>query len=190
MRGSKVSRFDTWVKRFRLGEQKTYERVLTQNKYEILTSTQAWRFKQLQRFRIARKATTRTTVKPHYSLPEACALMGVRVSEMLLSAATKDVECLVLSAGLRGRWCVAGQEDAVDPAATIELPPYLAVTAADCRDIESNGSVNVIELERPSNSVPPSERSRRHLRFRLLEPLWVDAERLVLRHPLPVPQTS
>jgi hypothetical protein len=181
-----VARFDTWVKRFRtLGEQKPRERVLTYTKYENLTVTQAWRFKQLQRFRIGRREKPRFAVKPHYPLPEACTQLGTTVSDMLRLAASKDLECFVLSAGLRGHWCVPGQGDVGDPAATVELPPYLALTAADCGEIQLNGSANVTELERPSSSVPPNERSARHSRFRLGEPLWVNPERIVLRHPLP-----
>jgi hypothetical protein len=182
-----VSRFDTWVKRFRtLGEHKTHERVLTHDKYEILTSTQACRFKQLQGMRIGRKETARAAApaKPHYPLPEACARLDTTVSEMLLSAAANDFRCFVLAAGLRGRWQVSGPEDSA-PSTAIRMPQYLALTPADCRDIESNGSVNVSEFEYPSDGSPTHGGPRAQLRFRLVEPLWVDPQRIVLRHPLP-----
>lgn len=182
-----MSRFDIWVKRFRtLGEHKTHERVLTHDKYEILTSTQACRFRQLQGSRIGRKETGRNApaVKPHYPLPEASVQLGTTVGEMLLSAAANDIQCFVLAAGLRGRWRIAGQDDSA-PSTAIELPQYLALTAADCRDIESNGSVNVSELQYPSVSGSAEGRPTEQLRFRLLEPLWVDPQRIVLRHPLP-----
>lgn len=187
-----MSRFDTWVKRFRtLGEHKPYERVLTHGKYEVLTSTQACRFKQLQRFRIGRKETNRYAAKPHYPLPEACVQLGTTVREMLLSAAVNDLKCFVLAADLRGRWHVAGQGNTGRPSTTaVEMPQYLALTPADCRGIELNGSVNVTELEYPSGSRPAGGSPAEQLRFRLLQPLWVDPERIVLRHPLPTPRAD
>jgi hypothetical protein len=103
---------------------------------------------------------------------------------MLLSAAANDLQCFVLTAGLRGRWHVSGQEDPITSTA-IEMPQYLALAAADCRDMESNGSVNVSELEYPSGAGLADGRPIEQLRFRLLEPLWVDPQRTVLRHPLP-----
>jgi hypothetical protein len=179
------------MKRFRtLGEHKPHERVLTHSKYEILTSTQACRFKQLQRFRIGGKETSRYAVKPHYPLPEACVQLGTTVREMLLSAVVNDLKCFVLAAELRGRWHVAGQENAGASATVVEVPKYLALTAADCRDIELNGSVNVTELEYPSGSRPAGGSPTEQLRFRLLQPLWVDPKRIVLRHPLPSPRDS
>jgi hypothetical protein len=179
------------MKRFRtLGEHKPYERVLTHSKYEILTATQACRFKQLQRLRVGRKETNRYAAKPHYPLPEACVQLGTTVSEMLLSAVVNDLECFVLAADLRGRWHVAGQENTGPSTIAVEMPQYLALTAADCRDIELNGSVNVTVLEYPSGSRPAGGRPTEQLRFRLLQPLWVDPERIVLRHPLPRPRAD
>jgi hypothetical protein len=177
------------MKRMRsLGEHKTHERVLAHGKYEILTSTQACRFKQLQGFRIGRAAKSRVApqTKPHYALPEACARLGTPVSGILLSAAANQLTCFVLAAGLRGRWLIEGEDDDGRSGAAIKMPQYLALTPADCRDIESYGSVNVSELEHPS--APGSEEGRcsRRMLYRLLEPLWVDPERVVLLHPLPV----
>jgi hypothetical protein len=110
---------------------------------------------------------------------------------MLLSAAVNDLKCFVLAADLRGRWHVAGQGNTGRPSTTaVEMPQYLALTPADCRGIELNGSVNVTELEYPSGSRPAGGSPAEQLRFRLLQPLWVDPERIVLRHPLPTPRAD
>lgn len=171
-----MSRIDTLMKRFRsIAQPKTHERVLTRtSRLEVLTSTQAVRFRHLKGLRTG--ATPKQDVeqaKPHYALPEASRKLGVAVKRILQSAAAGKLTCYVLSSGVHGNWHDASRAEGA------KVPQYLAVKADDCRAIETWGSVNVHELL-DARGDQAAER-----RFLLSEPLWVDAERLVLMHPLP-----
>ena len=168
-----MSRIDALMKRFRhIAQAKAHERVLTRtSKLEVMTSTQAVRFRQLKGLREgAAKGPKGEQAKPHYPLPEASRRLGLPVNRLLQAAAAGKLTCYVLAAHLRGSW-------ADDTPAGDRLPPYLMLKPDDCRDIETWGSVNVHEL------VHPGETGQLH--FRLQEPLWVDPQGVVLKHPLP-----
>lgn len=175
-------RFDTLLRRLRIGEVKAYERVQTGSGSETMTRTQACRFRELQSTRFEGK---RRKVKPHYSLKEAARLLRTEADEILLSAASGRLQCFVLSDGLRGHWRSTGKSEPGLPAEPKAVPKYLALTPADCRQIKEYGSVNVYDLEYPADAVPDDGPVATTARFVLREPVWVDRARLVLKHPLP-----
>ena len=182
-------RFDTLLKRLRnMGEVKSYERIQTVRGSETMTSTQACRFRELQNTRFERKGTGRK-VKSHYSLKEAARVLKSEVDEILMSAAVGRLQCFVRSEGLRGHWRPSGHGEPRLPAEPAEMPGYLALSPADCRQIAAYGSANVHDLEYPAGSVPDGEADGDAVstaaRFILREPMWVDPARIVLKHPLP-----
>ena len=177
-------RFDTLLKRLRIGEVRSYERVQTVSGSETMTRTQACRFRELQSARFGGKSKKRKT-KPHYSLEEAAGLLKTEIDEILQSAASGRLQCFVLSAGLRGHWRITGQGEPSVPAEPGAIPKYLALTPADCQQIAAYRSVNVYDLEYPADSVPDDGPVSSAARFILREPLWVDRARIVLKHPLP-----
>ncbi|MEX2496663.1 MAG: hypothetical protein WD448_11270 [Woeseia sp.] len=182
-----MSTLNTWMKRFRsMGQYKPREHVLMRDRFEVLTSTQACRFKELQHIHLGRQGNVPKDL-PHYALSEASARLNLSVDRILLSAAAGDLECYVLAAQLRGQWRIGGR-DALELHHTeaFVMPRYLALKAVDCREIEAYGSANVFELEYPATSDSSISEFGERTRFQLLEPLWVDPERIVLRHPLPV----
>ena len=177
-------RFDTLLKRLRIGEAKSYERVQTVSGSETMTQTQACRFRELQNTRFNGKGKRRKA-KPHYTLEEAARLLKTEVHEILLSAASGRLQCFVLSAGVRGHWRTTGRVEPSLPAEPAEVPKYLALSPADCRQIAAYRSVNVYDLEYPADSVPDDGPVSTAARFILREPMWVDRARIVLKHPLP-----
>jgi hypothetical protein len=180
-----VVKFDTLLKRLRnMGEVRTYERIQTGNGCETMTTTQACRFRELQKTPVEGKAGTRKA-KPHYSLKEAARLLRTEADEILLSAANGRLQCFVKSAGLRGHWRTARPGEPRRPAVPAAMPKYLALSPADCRQIATLGSVNVYDLEYPAGPVPDDGVVPAAALFILREPVWVDRARLVLRHPLP-----
>jgi hypothetical protein len=179
-----VVRFDTLLKRLRIGEVRSYERVQTVDGSETMTRTQACRFRELQSGRFGGKGKRRKA-KPHYSLEEAARLLKTEVDEILQSAASGRLQCFVLATGLRGHWRTTGQAESSLPAEPREIPEYLALTPADCQQVAAYRSVNVYDLEYPADHVPDDGQVSSAARFILREPLWVDRARIVLKHPLP-----
>lgn len=179
-----VIRLDNLLKRLRIGEVRSYERVQTVSGSETMTRTQACRFRELQSVRFEGKGKQRKA-KPHYSLEEAARLLKTEVDEILQSAASGRLQCFVLSAGLRGHWRTTGQGEPSLPAEPGKIPKYLALTPADCGQIAAYRSVNVYDLEYPADSIPDDGPVLSAGRFILREPLWVDQARIVLKHPLP-----
>lgn len=178
-------RFNSLLKRLRnIGEVKSYERIQTVSGCETMTRTQACRFRELQTTRFEGKAKRRKS-RPHYSLEEAARLLRTDVDEILLSAANGRLQCLVVSAGLRGHWRTTGQDESGPPAEPASIPQYLGLTPGDCRQIATHRSVNVYDLEYPVDAVPDGGPIASAARFILREPLWVDLARIVLKHPLP-----
>ena len=171
-----------------MGEVKSYERIQTVRGSETMTSTQACRFRELQNTRFERKGTGRK-VKSHYSLKEAARVLKSEVDEILMSAAVGRLQCFVRSEGLRGHWRPTRHGEPRLPAEPAEMPGYLALSPADCRQIAAYGSANVHDLEYPAGSVPDGEADGDAVstaaRFILREPMWVDRARIVLKHPLP-----
>lgn len=181
-----MSRIDALVRRFRnIAQPKAHERVLTRtSKLEVMTATQAVRFRQIKGSRAgAANKQASERAKPHYPLPEACRRLDVPANRLLQAGAAGKLACYVLAANLRGSW-----HDDRPNTDDAELPQYLALRPEDCRDIETWGSVNVHELLHPGASGPGS-RGAGQRRFVLREPLWVDPEGLVLKHPLPTAST-
>lgn len=177
-----MSRIDALVRRFRnIAQPKAHERVLTRtSKLEVMTSTQAVRFRQLKGLRTgAGNRQASEQAKPHYPLPEAGRRLEVPVNRLLQAGAAGKLTCYVLTANLRGSWL-----DHRPSTGDTELPQYLALRPEDCRDIETWGSVNLHELLHPVEH-DPDGRVAGLARFVLREPLWVDPQRLVLKHPLP-----
>jgi hypothetical protein len=179
-----VVRFDTLLKRLRIGDVKSFERVQTVSGSETMTRTQACRFRELQTTRFEGKGKRRKQ-KPHYSLDEAARVLRTEVDEILLSAASGRLQCFVIAAGLRGHWRTTGQGEPTLPAEPSAIPDYLALSPADCRQITDYGSVNVYDLEYPADSVPDGGPVSTAARFILREPMWVDRAHIVLKHPLP-----
>jgi hypothetical protein len=176
-----MSRIDTLMTRFRrIAQSKSHEHVLTRtSKLEVMTSTQAVRFRQLKGLRTgATKKSENEQAKSAYSLPEACERLGLPVNRLLQAAAAGKLTCYVLSRNLRGSW---SRPWPADP----QLPQYLALQPQDCRDIETWGSVNVHELLHPGETGRAGGQAGDLPRFRLREPLWLDPDGVVLKHPLP-----
>jgi hypothetical protein len=136
-----VARFDTLLKRLRIGDVKSYERIQTTHGCETMTPTQACRFRELQSTRFEGKGSRRKA-KSHYSLKEAARLLRSEVDEILLSAAAGRLQCFVMSEGLRGHWQPTGHGKLRLPANPAAMPSYLALTPADCRQLATYGSVN------------------------------------------------
>lgn len=183
-----MSKINTWVKRFRSARQAApRQQILANGKAEILTATQACRFQQLQNLHLGRKPHTGRTerARPHYPIADASRQLGVSVERILLAAAAGDLQCYLTAPGLRGRWRIGASNAEELRAEAVEMPPYLALTPSDCRDIEAYGSANVTELDYPAGRDRSVSEFGEHTRYCLLEPLWVDPERIVLRHPLP-----
>jgi hypothetical protein len=149
-----------------------------------MTPTQACRFRELQSTRSRREGKKRKG-KAHYSLKEAARLLRSDVNEILLSAAAGRLQCFVMSAGLQGHWRTTGHGEPSLPSEPKAIPKYLALTPADCRQIAAYGSVNVYDLEYPAGPVPDDGVISTTASFILREPIWVERERIVLKHPLP-----
>lgn len=176
-----MSRIETLMKRFRrVAQSKSHERVLTRtSKLEVMTSTQAVRFRQLKGLRTgAAKEAVNEQAKSAYSLPEACRRLGVPVNRLLQAAAAGELTCYIHSGNLRGSWSPPRPRDP-------HLPRYLALKPQDCADIEAWGSVNVHEFLDPGETGRAGSHAGDPPRFRLREPLWLDPDRVLLTHPLP-----
>lgn len=172
-----------WMRRIRtIGKQKSHERVLAYDKVEVMTSTQACRFKELQQPGAARNKKKARVLKdqPAYTLAEASARMSVDVDALLVAAAKGRIRCYLKAAGLRGQWQAEPRSDQgrTSVAHASPKPEFLALATEDCRQIASFGSTNVSTLHHSSTDAPAAV-------FTLLDPLWVDADRLLLQHPLP-----
>ncbi len=168
-----------WMRRIRtIGKQKSHERVLAYDKVEVMTSTQACRFKELKRSDVARNEKEATVLKdqPAYTLAEASARMSVDEDALLTAAAKGSIRCYLKAGSLRGQWQDGRAGTSVAHAST--KPEFLALAAEDCRQIASFGSTNVTALHHSS----PDGAAKV---FALLEPQWVNADRLLLQHPLP-----
>jgi hypothetical protein len=165
-----------------MGDSRPRERVLANQKYEVMTSTQACRFKHLERirFRERKSAENNAGDLPYYPLSEAARRLSTGAERLLLMAAAGKLDCYVSTDGLRGEWRLDGNQANAHLKTPRDLPETgaLALQVTECRDIEAYGSVNVSEFElRLPNGVRAT--------FCLNEPLWVDPERLLLKHPLP-----
>jgi len=172
-----------WMRRIRtIGKQKSHERVLAYDKVEVMTSTQACRFKELQQPGFARNEKKARTLEdqPAYTLAEASSRLSVDANTLLIAAAKGRIRCYVKAAGLRGQWQTATQDDKArtSVAQVSPKPEFLALAAADCRQIASFGSTNITALHHSSPDAAAAV-------FALQDPQWVDANRLVLQHPLP-----
>lgn len=174
-------RLDTLVKRIRtLGEHKGQERVLTENKYETLTSTQACRFKQLQRIRVDEReaAEAAEPAREWFDLDEASVRLATSTERLLEAAAAGNIVCYVTADGLRGRWQQPGTGGpAGDPPAMVEIT-HLRLPKNVCHEMMAYGSVNVSMLEHETGDGD-------RIYFELQEPLWTDPDRILLKHPLP-----
>lgn len=177
--------FDSWLRRLRREPEKVRERVLTSEKVEFLTSTQACRFKELQHLHSAGKKAA-AKASPHCSLAEAARDLNLSTDELLLSAAAGDIECSLPGEALRGDWHLSARASSEPaPALPGKMPPYLALKPEDCRDIAAYGSVNILELYYPALPGDTDRKCATRPCFRLTEPLWIDPDRIVLTHPLP-----
>lgn len=170
---------NNWMRRIRtIGKQKSRERVLAYDKVEEMTSTQACRFKELQGPGIARGEKKATVLKDHpaYTLAEASARMSVDANALLTAAAKGSIRCYLKVGNLRGQWQDGKANTSVAHASP--KPEFLALATEDCRQIASFGSTNVTALHHSSPDAAEAV-------FKLLDPQWVDADRLLLQHPLP-----
>ncbi len=168
-----------------IGKQKSHERVLAYDKVEVMTATQACRFKELQASEVGPSEKKASVLKDQsaYTLAEASARMSVDTNALLAAAARGGIRCYVNAAGLRGQWQDGKGRTSV--AHTSPKPELLALATEDCRQIASFGSTNVTALHHSSPGATAAV-------FTLLDPQWVDADRLLLPHPLPhlAPRTN
>ncbi|MEX2259202.1 MAG: hypothetical protein WD672_10895 [Woeseia sp.] len=172
-----------WMRRIRtIGKQKSHERVLAYDKVEVMTATQACRFKELQYPDEARKEKKASSLKDQstYTLAEASARMAIDAKALLTAAAAGQVRCYLTATGLRGQWQATMQsgQTTASVAHASPKPEFLALAPEDCRQIASFGSTNVTALHHHSPGTPAAI-------FTLQDPQWVDADRLLLQHPLP-----
>ncbi|MDZ7643362.1 MAG: hypothetical protein U5K76_03460 [Woeseiaceae bacterium] len=155
------------------GRRKTHERVITADDQEVvMTSTQAYRYKELQSLGYARDEAGDVVLedKPVYTLEEAAARLEVSPGQLLSAAANGRIRCYVDSSSLRGRW---GESSGNAP-----KPDFLAITRETCGEIWDFGSANVGALE---HHLPNGQRAV----FTLDEKQFVDSDRLLMLHPLP-----
>ena len=175
---------NNWMRRIRtIGKQKSHERVLAYDKVEVMTATQACRFKELKQPDVANGGKKKAAVlkdQPAYTLTEASVRLSVNANTLLAAAAKGGIRCYLKAAGLRGQWKAAMQDGTArtSVARLSPKPEFLALAAEDCRQIASFGSTNVTALH---HSAPEAAAAV----FTLQEPQWVDADRLLLQHPLP-----
>lgn len=168
-----MSKIDEWVKRIRvMSKGKAHENVRAFDKDVRMTTTQAWRFRELQDggFPAEPDTSRQAGDKAWYSLDEACDRLGCSADELLAEAADGRLHCFVEADRLRGTW----DRGRAAPAGN---PTHLVLPAAHCREIAANGSSNVVELE--------DRREKPFRRFKLAEIQWIDRAALRLAHPLP-----
>lgn len=167
-----MSKIDEWIRRLRvMSKSKAHEEVRAFDKNVVMTTTQAWRFRELQAegFPAEPGAPPRAADPDWYTLEQACETLACSEDELLAEAADGRLACYVEADRLRGTW-----DDRRDP--TSAGQSCLAVPVRHCREIAAHGSSNVGELE---------DRRETTVRvFRLAEPLWVDRTALRLAHPL------
>ncbi|MBT8083816.1 MAG: hypothetical protein HKN35_09520 [Woeseia sp.] len=165
-----------WISRL-LGKPpaKPRQSVLTFDKYEELTATQAIRFEHLKS---TVPATSRDQLpsmpeQPWYSLDDACDRMSVSQADLLGAAAADRVQCFVYTRNAPGYWDAA-------PSTPVpgSVPDFLVLPASLCAEIGNQQEVKVRELvyHHSANNV---------LRFRLKYPETIAANLLYLQHPLP-----
>lgn len=180
MKGSGSSRLAGWKKRFRIaGDEKPTVQVQTTSRLETMTVTQEWRFRQLQRFRSEGRTRTGPGAgnRAWYTLLEASERLAATGDGLLRAAAAGEIACYVSSDGLRGRWGAQGDPDTRAGRADVS---HLRLAPDSCREIAAYGSANVTLLRHPTINNPGAQ-------FLLEEPLWVAPERVLLKHPLPLP---
>lgn len=178
MKGPGLSRLAVWKKRFRvMGDEKPTVQVQTTSRLETMTVTQEWRFRQLQRFRFDERKRPVTANRAWYTLSEACERLASSGDGLLRAAQAGEIACYVASDGLRGRWGAQGDADSRAGRADVS---HLRLTSDACREIATYGSANVTVLRHPTIN-------NKGAQFLLEEPLWVAPERILLKHPLPVP---
>lgn len=178
MKGPGSSRLAVWKKRLRIaGDQKTKVQVQTTSRLETMTVTQEWRFRQLQRSRYGDRSGSGLANRAWYTLVEACERLASTGDGLLRAAAAGKIACYVSSDGLRGRWGAQGDADSRAGRAEVS---HLRLTPDACREIATYGSANVTVLRHPTINNPGAQ-------FLLEEALWVARERILLKHPLPVP---
>lgn len=174
-----LSRLAIWKKRFLVGDEKSKVQVQTTSRLETMTVTQEWRFNQLQRLRSEQRSRPNAGLpsRAWYTLAEACERLAATGEQVLRAAQAGEIGCYVASEGLRGRWGAQGDADSRAGRADVS---HLRLTPDTCREIAAYGSANVTVLRHPTIN-------NKGAQFLLEEPLWVAPERVLLKHPLPVP---
>lgn len=169
-----------WVSRFRRKTRsKPRQSVLTFDKYEELTATQALRFKELQ-------ATARPDQRiklpalpeqPWYSLEDACERLGVSMFDLLRAAAENRIHCFVYAKNAEGYWDAA----AATPVPST-VPDFLVLPPELCNEImnKDRAEAKVLLYHHSARDV---------LRYRLSSPELINVDLLYLQHPLPDPDT-
>lgn len=166
---------DDLMKRMRvLAKSKPTREVLANGKVEVMTTTQAYRFNELQELGYADDLPPDLPKKAVYELHEAAVRLQVDTPELLELAAAGKIRCYISASGLAGTWDPA----AGTPDVAGSPPGFLALPAAACAEIHEFGSANVTELLhlRPDGAA---------CTYRLATTQWVDAQRLLMLHPLP-----
>lgn len=156
-----------------LSRNRATEEVLANGKLEAMTSTQAYRFNELQQLGYADAQPPDLADKSVYELDEAAERLAVSVDELLALAAEGKARCVVNAKGLSGRW----DESATVPAKTDSRPAFLVLPPASCAEIRDFGSANVTELHHDS--------AQGLAVFRLRATQFIDTNRVLMLHPLP-----
>lgn len=158
---------------------KPKERVLTFDRYEEMTATQALRFKDLQAAMLleGNEASESFPDQPWYSLDDAGRRITATKAELLVAAAAGRILCFVYAGNADGYWDAAASTPV--PAS---VPDLLQLPTKLCGEIARFGSANVKVLEFHHSA-------KNVLRYRLKKAAWVDADLLYLQHPLPDRET-
>lgn len=162
---------DTWIARLR-GKvlPRPRQSVLTFDRYEMMTATQALRFEELQSTSVNEKLNA-AQQPSWYSLADACELLATDETTLLEAAADRRVTCFVYSR--------SGAANLQMPATlAADVPEFLALPAGNCRELANNGISDV-------HAVAMTDASGQVHRVTLKQPKRVNLQIVYIQHPLP-----
>ena len=192
-----MSKLQQWKKIF-LPETKEKVQVLVGSKEEQLTTTQSYRFDQLQKSREAdHERPANPFEESRYSLAEAAFRLMISEQDVLTKASTGELRLYADASGRQGCWqhLVAGRVAEQSSLQTLARG-YLALAFPDCKKLEKLGHADLTVLELPSSqklaAAGLDKRRIEELRpwgegkvvYRLREPMRIETGDVVLLPPL------
>lgn len=164
---------DTWIARLRgKALPKPRQSVLTFDRYELMTATQALRFEELRSTSFNEKFR-QPDKQLWYSLDEACDELALDEEALLRAAAQGRVTLFVYSK--------SGTDNLRIPLPVHgDIPEFLALPIPNCRELAANGTSEVRELHFNESE------NRQHL-LPLKQAKRVNLQTVYLQHPLPDP---